>query len=175
MGSEQSSTKMVEWNNSLLVVSHLLMLGFIPLVITVGYVSAGLTTLFFTIPLSLIILWLCSELIYHSFISIRLQNGQIQVSKPLRRYSLLTKKRHHHFYLDASEWDELAYYKFRYSTTICFRMEGKPVGAMKMDGISFLIEDLGRCFPEKRISQCDEPADCQINAVLKKEYPERVL
>lgn len=119
--------------------------------------------------------WLYLELLWNTMVLITVSDRTLIVSKPYRKHSVLSRKKHHRIVIPENEWDQLFYRHYRGSTSCYFRQERTATYYFAADGFTFWTQDLQRLFPEKRFKSMDDGVPGAVIKALKREFPERVL
>lgn len=125
--------------------------------------------------LNIIVWWLYLEMFWNTLITITVAKRTITVSKPFRKNSLLSRKKHHQIVIREDEWDQLFYWHHKEST-VCYFRQGRSVAYFfAADGFWRWTKELQEIFPEKRFKVMENGVPRDVIKALKKEFPERVL
>ncbi|MES2556096.1 MAG: hypothetical protein V4604_08095 [Bacteroidota bacterium] len=125
--------------------------------------------------LNVMVWWLYLELLWNTMVKITVADRTITVSKPFRKNSLLSRRKHHLIVIRDSEWDQLFYRHYKGSTSCYFRQERTAAYYFAADGFTFWTQDLQKTFPEKRFKVMDDGSPRDVVKALKRAFPERVL
>lgn len=119
--------------------------------------------------------WLYLELLWNSMVTIKVVDRTITVSKPIRKNSVLSRKKHHQIVIHEDEWDQLFYRHYRGSTSCYFRKGRTAACYFAANGFTFWTQDIRELFPEKRLKIMEDGSPRDVVRALKREFPERVL
>lgn len=161
-------------NNYPSIIFLVIFLAFIPvgcfLTFTSGNIHWSLALL-----LNVIVWWLYLEMLWNTLITITVAERTITVSKPFRKNSVLSRKKHHQIVIREDEWDQLFYWHHK-ENTVCYFRKGRSVAYFfAADGIRNWTKHLQEIFPEKRFKVMENGVPREVIKALKKEFPERVL
>jgi hypothetical protein len=160
----------IEYSNWLSLIPLLIVVPLLPGVfvylLLLKHLIAGLLGL-------IILIWLIYEMICNVLVRVEVEEKTIRVGKPLRKNSILSRKKHHEFIIKDEEWNQLYYHTYQGGTTFYFRKEQTAAYYFAADGMSKLIDELKKQFPEKKIADDWRPVD--VVKALRKKFPERVL
>lgn len=140
----------------------------------------GSLLIFFNEPVYVHALWVgitllgfMYELVVNAFIRITYLNGVLEFERPLRKYSLLFRKRKRKLTIRPDEWTELYWYSRKNSFTYYFRKGQTAAYFVSGDGFTLLRRKLEKLFPGRLKTSLDFPKATRKR--LKKEFPERVF
>lgn len=157
--------------------------SFMPLFLCLGPLPVGTIMLLFnkqvsivfSIPFNLIIMWLILELLWTTFVVVRVENDTIIVQLPWRRYSLFARRKNQRIIILSENWDTLFFRHFKSSTGFYFRKNNTIQYFFRVDGFSRLGEKLQQHFPDKSFQEYPKAFPDNVIRRLRKKYPERVL
>jgi len=162
------------WNNSASVIINSMV--FAPFLVGFAFAfTAGKIHWSLALLLNVGAWWLYLELLWNTMVTITVVDRTITVSKPFRKNSRLSRKKHHRIVICEDEWDQLFYRHYRGSTSCYFRKERTAVYYFATDGFTFWTQDIRGLFPEKRLKIMDAGSPRDVIKALRKEFPERVL
>lgn len=125
--------------------------------------------------LNVVVWWLFLEMLWDTMITITVVERTITVSKPFRKNSLLSRKKHHQIVIREDEWDQLFYMNNK-DGTVCYFRQGRSVAYyFTADGFWRWTKHLQEIFPEKRVKVMEDGSPREVIKALRKEFPERVL
>lgn len=141
------------------------------------YIDPGITgrVLCFLLPWSV----LGYELVVYEYATFFVTEQEIVLARPLRKFSLISRKRNRLIRIGKEDWDSL-YFKISNgkggtSVNLYFRKERTLVYFFKATGLHASVDTIQQFFPEKEYVNYDDPFPKQLIRQLKKMYPERVL
>lgn len=151
-----------------------IMVAFVPVGFALTF-TAGKIHWSLALPLNVIVWWLYLEMLWNAMIKITVFERTITVSKPFRKNSLLSRKKHHQIVIREDEWDQL-FYKHHKGSTYCYFRQGRTAAYFfSADGFANWTKKLQQIFPEKQFKSMDDGLPGGVLKALKKEFPERLL
>lgn len=124
---------------------------------------------------NVLVWYLYIEMGMNIYCRITVDHGTITVSRPWRKYSLLTRKRLQVLVIPSDSWDKLFTKNFKGGNIFYFQKEGKLAYLFSVDGFTFVGNDLGACFPDKLIRAYHDALPIANIRAFKKAHPDRVL
>lgn len=166
-----NDNKVWVWNNALTILFNVLLSSIFPVLCIVSFIRSPKSYGFL---IAAIIPWyLIYELGVYTYIRVVYQNGVLEFRKPLRKYSLLFRKKDQKILIYPDEWTEVYRRSYKGSTSYYFRNNQTAAYFVKADGLNFLYSDLDVLFPQRVRMLQEFPGE--IRRRLKKEFPERVF
>jgi hypothetical protein len=113
------------------------------------------------------------EVTVNAYMRVYYLNGELVFLRPLRKFSIIFRKRNYKVHIRPDEWTEVYRHGFRGGTAYYFRNGSTAAYFVKADGLSNFYMDLPDLFPN-RLKKTDN-FSMHIGPRLRKEFPERVV
>jgi hypothetical protein len=159
------------WNNGIMICLNTAIFLILPIGLIVAFIDDPKYT--HALWVGIVLLYLLYELGVNAYIRITYLNGTLTFERPLRRYSLLFRKRRMELVIQPDEWTELYWFRPKSSFAYYFRNDHTAAYFAAGDGFMSLHRKLEKLFPGRLKTSLDFPKETKKR--MKKAEPGRVF
>jgi|GEM_PF-6529751 len=139
-----NDNKVWVWNNALAIGFNALFFLIFPAGLINGFVRNP--TNYALLIAGIILFYVIYEWGLFSYIRVTYHKGELEFKKPLRKYSILFRKKDYKMLISPDEWTEVYRYWVKGGTAYYFRNNGTDAYFVSAEGLTFLYKDLVNLF-----------------------------